>query len=406
MAATICARRVQLDRLDVEMLWNVAWRLLFHRTLSPQDIPLVQNGKFLLSNLSDGMIYARALTNRLPFELDTRGYDFLIVEGPRPFRMSPETRQIVRYHDMIPVLQPDTRPNPLVIQCHHRAIRHSPKRAFFVCSSEPTRDDLTRVHPELRARTATIPCTVSDAFQPDPQENLVRSIINLRASGASGTASIEPLAETFRYLMVVSTLEPRKNFVDLIQSFSALKRRPANRLRLSDLKLLIVGSPGWNYEPILAAMREPIERGALVHLEKVSADELRVLYTHAEALVFPSYSEGFGLPPLEAMRCDAPVIASDIAVHRWVLGDAALYCNPYDVTSIASAIERLVASDESVALRAELIARGRERLELYRTDRCSRQWSDLLQRLKHEPASAEDFIPVKASEVGLAKRVA
>jgi glycosyltransferase involved in cell wall biosynthesis len=406
MAATICARQVQWDRLDVEMLWNVVWRLLFNLTLSPQDIPFVQNGKFLLSNLSDGKIYARALANRRPFKLDTRGYDFLIVEGPRPFRISPETRQIVRYHDMIPVLQPDTMSNPLVIRWHHKAIRQTSERAFFVCSSEPTRDDLTLVHPELRPRSATIPCTISDAYRPDPQQDRLHSILRLRASAASGVPSRKPLTEKFRYVMVVSTLEPRKNFVDLIQAFNALKFRPSNRQRVSDLKLLIVGSPGWNHEPILAAMREPIERGDVIHLERVSADELRVLYTHAEALVFPSYSEGFGLPPLEAMQCDAPVIASDIAAHRWVMGDAALYCNPHDVASIASAIERLVASDESAALRAELIARGRERLKSYRSDRCSGQWSDLLHRLKEEPAALDNRFSFELLEPTLLERAA
>ncbi|MBI3839415.1 MAG: glycosyltransferase family 4 protein [Planctomycetia bacterium] len=405
MAATICTRRVQLDRLDAEMLWNVVWRLLFNPTLSPEDSSLVQNGKFLLSNLSDGMIYARALTNRRPFTLDTRGYDFLIVEGPRPFRISPETRQIVRYHDMIPMLQPDTMSNPLVIQWHHKAIRQSPEGALFVCSSEPTRDDLTRVHPELSARSATIPCTISDAYRPDPDPNLIRSIIKTRCSGAAGVPSAKPLEESFRYLMCVSTLEPRKNFVNLIQAFNALRLRPSIKQRISDLKLLIVGSPGWNHETILASMRQPIGRGELVHLEKVSAEELRVLYTHAEAFVFPSHSEGFGMPPLEAMLCDAPVIASDIPAHRWVMGEAALYCNPYDVTSIAAALERLVASDESLALRGELIARGRERLKSYRPDRCARQWSDLLHRLKQELAVANAFSPVRLSKTRLLERV-
>ena len=57
-------------------------------------------------------------------------------------------------------------------------------------------------------------------------------------------------------------------------------------------------------------------------------EEMRVLYTHAEALVFPSNYEGFGFPPLEAMQCGTPVIASDIAAHRWVLGDACAVLQP------------------------------------------------------------------------------
>src|SRR5262249_5332188 len=81
-ASTMFARRVQLDYLDVELLWQAIWRMLFSHTLSPADIPLVQNGRFLLSNLSDGKIYARLFTRRQPLALDTRDFDFLIVQGP------------------------------------------------------------------------------------------------------------------------------------------------------------------------------------------------------------------------------------------------------------------------------------------------------------------------------------
>jgi hypothetical protein len=287
---------------------------------------------------------------------------------------------------MIPVIHPDTITNPMLIKWHHKAIKQSHENSFFVCNSEPTRDDLTAVYPDLRARSVTIPCMLSDAYAPDSNPNIVNSIIDSRWSTATGQRSHKSREQKQRYIMCVSALEPRKNFVGLIQAFNVLKSRPSIRRETGDLKLLIVGGRGWKCKPILAAMRELLHRDALIHLEKVTADELRVLYTHAEAFVFPSYSEGFGIPPLEAMSCDAPVIASDIPAHRWVLGDAALYCNPYDVTSIATAIERLVASDESAALRATLIARGRERIKLYRPDICCRQWVELLHGLKNAPA--------------------
>lgn len=129
-------------------------------------------------------------------------------------------------------------------------------------------------------------------------------------------------------------------------------------------------------------MRAPIQRGDLIHLENVSADELRILYSCAEAFVFPSQSEGFGFPPVESMMCDTPVVTSDLAAHRWVCGDAALYCDPYDTRSIVSQVERLLASDGSAALRQDLVARGRERTELYTVERCGNLWYNVLHRLK------------------------
>ncbi len=368
----------QTDYLDPQ-LWPVIWRLLFAQTLSVDDRPLVARGRFRLANLCDGMVFARTLTLRRPIRLDTRGYDFLIVQGPRAFRTSRGTRLIARYHDLIPVLAPDTMRNPLVIRWHHLAIRQS-RQSFYVCNSLPTQQTLTSVYPELADRSEAIPYMLTDAYRPDHNPRLVRSILRTRRSAAAAAPPELP-SRALRYVMAVSTLEPRKNYVRLIEAFEQLKSRPAIRHWMKDLRLVIVGSPGWNHEPVLEAMRGPIQRGTLVHLQGVPVDEMRVLYTHAEAVVFPSLAEGFGFPPLEAMQCDTPAIVSDLAEHRWVMGDAALYCNPYDVASIADCMARVVASEESSALRQALVARGRERVEQYTFERCAGQWTELLHRL-------------------------
>ncbi len=378
---TLMARGVTVDRLDTETFWHTLWRLLFSQTLSSDDLPLVQQGKFLASNLSDGMVFARTLSGRRPVALDTRGYDYLIVQGPRAFRTSPGTRQIVRYHDMIPVLEPDTMGNPLVITWHHRAIREN-RASYFVCNSEPTRTDLVHVHPDLAERSTTIPYMLSDVYRSQPNSRALRAIIDTRRSPASCPGRRPP--SDLRYIMTVSTIEPRKNFLGLIRAFSQLKATPGGKR----LKLIIVGSPGWKYGTILAAMRGLVERGDLIHLEQVRSEELRVLYTHAEAFVFPSTAEGFGFPPLEAMSCDVPVIASDLPSHRWVLGDAAEYCNPRDMNSIAQSISRVVLADDARLLRNVLVARGRERVTQFTRERCGRQWVDLLSRLREEKAAA------------------
>jgi glycosyltransferase involved in cell wall biosynthesis len=329
------------------------------------------------------------MLNRRAIKLDTRGYDFLIVQGPRPFRTSPETRTIVRYHDMIPVLHPDTRPSPIDIQWHHLAIKRTPPDAVYVCNSEPTRDDLTSVYPQFRERSETIPYILADVYRPQANPEMLRSIIDVRRSRASDTAHPEGPTGPMRYLLCVSTLEPRKNFVGLIQAYNALRARCSTQPRVRDLKLVIVGSPGWEYEPILAAMRRFIARGDLIHLEHVPADELRVLYTHAEAFVFPSHAEGFGFPPLEAMACDTPVIASDVPAHRWVLGDAAMYCDPNDSSTIVAATERLLASDESGTLRTRLVTLGRERVKRYSFESCASKWVDLLHCWKDRAGAAD-----------------
>lgn len=405
-AAALLARRAQLDRLDVAELYPALWRMLFGPTLSAADMPLVQNGEFLLSNLTDGMIYARALLGRRPIKLDTRGYDFLVVQGPRPLRISPGTRLIVRYHDMIPVTQPDTMSNPWVIKYHHRAIQQTLDHAFYVCNSEPTRENLIRVYPQLRRRSVTIPYSLADAYRPDTSPPRLGSIVEMRRSTATGAQPPAGVAEMPRYIMSVSTLEPRKNFLGLIEAYNAVRSREAVKHSVPQLKLLIVGSPGWNYGPILSAMRPLVERGDLIHLEGVTSDELRALYTHAEAFVFPSHAEGFGFPPLEAMQCDTPVIASDLAEHRWVLGDAALYCNSYDVSSIADSIGRLLASPDSAALRQSLVARGRERVRRYDAASSSRRWLKVLGEAAAPAAGEQEIVNGHTATLGALREAA
>jgi glycosyltransferase involved in cell wall biosynthesis len=387
LAATFLARRPRFEPLEAEAMQHAIWRTMFAQTLSAADMPLVSGGRFVLANLSDGMVFARGLTRRRPVRLNTRGYDFLIVQGPRTFRTSRHTRQIVRYHDMIPLVAPDTMGNPWVIGWHHQAICQS-RDSFFVCNSEPTRDELTAIYPDLEGRSATIPYALSDVYRPQRNPQMACAVIGARRSALSDDDAPRSPVRVGRYIMCVSRLEPRKNFDGLMRAFKIAKSQADVRDRLGDLKLLIVGSGGWKYQPILNMMRGLVRRGELVHLEDVTAEELRVLYTHAEAFVFPSHAEGFGFPPLEAMQCGTPAIVSDIPAHRWVLGDAALYCNPHDATSIAAAIRRLAASSESSALRVELMARAQKRLELYALGRCRDLWVELLHRLKHERSTA------------------
>jgi glycosyltransferase involved in cell wall biosynthesis len=376
IAHTLRARRVRLAPLDARMFAPTLWRQMFRQTLPPEDLELVEQGRFVAADMSDGMVFARGLSGRKPLAIDTQGYDFLIVQGPRPLRTSPGTRHITRYHDMIPVLEPDTMKHPWAIRWHQRAISQSTD-SVFVCNSDPTRADLVEVFPELTARAAMIPYTRSDIFRRSELPSLALSVLNQRRSPATHQPASRSLP---RYLISVSTLEPRKNFVGLIQAFSQVKSQARIRQRVGRLKLVIVGAPGWKHGPILDAIRPLAASGDLIHLEGVSSEELRVLYSHAESLVFPSHAEGFGFPPLEALQCGTPAIVSDLASHRWVLGDAALYCEPNSVESIVDQIVRLVASEESPALRRLLLAHASRQIERFDIDRCAAVWSDFFQR--------------------------
>ena len=159
------------------------------------------------------------------------------------------------------------------------------------------------------------------------------------------------------YVLFTGTLEPRKGIDDLFDAWSSL---PSPRPRL-----LLAGDPGW---------RTRIPDGAEV-LGYVPRERLRDLYRGARAFVYPSRYEGFGIPPLEAMACGAPVIATRTGAIPEFAGDAAVLVDPGDREGLRSALRRVLGDPE---LRRELRARGPERARLYTWDRSAALMAELL----------------------------
>lgn len=152
------------------------------------------------------------------------------------------------------------------------------------------------------------------------------------------------------YILFVSTLEPRKNLVGLIQAFNRLK----SHYKVPH-QLVLVGQKGWKVEPILRAMDESPWRDQIHHLDYLSDDEVAYCYSHADVFAYPSLYEGFGLPVLEAMTLGCPVVTSNTSSLPEVAGDAALLVTPTDVEELVAALEQVI-SDRT--LRESLIERG------------------------------------------------
>jgi glycosyltransferase involved in cell wall biosynthesis len=176
--------------------------------------------------------------------------------------------------------------------------------------------------------------------------------------------------QAFDYLLMVSTIEPRKNHSLLLEAWERLKYTS-----MPKLKLIIVGNLGWDQGPILEAFRPWAERGDLFHLANVPAFELRVLYKHALATVCPSLAEGFDYTGIEAMRSGGIVISSDIPVHREVYETASEYFNPYSSEDAAHVIRRVV-SEEGEAVRAQLREKGRMISSRYTSRNILPKWND------------------------------
>ena len=143
-------------------------------------------------------------------------------------------------------------------------------------------------------------------------------------------------------------MQPRKNLPRLIEAFNNWKRD-----NLNDIKLVIVGEKAWMYKDILKAAGS--ESGNIILTDYVSDEDLVRLYNGAEAFVYPSFFEGFGIPPLEAMACGIPVAVAKAASLPEVVGDAGLYFDPFNVDEIRDSINKLMSDAD---LRKKLIEKG------------------------------------------------
>ena len=176
----------------------------------------------------------------------------------------------------------------------------------------------------------------------------------------------------FPYIFTVGTVQPRKNYVRLIQSLAQLRAKGL------DIHLVIAGGKGWLDNPIYAAIAETHMEN-FVHFIGFAADEdLPALYKNAVCLAFPSLYEGFGLPILEAMACGVPVLTSNISSLPEVAGDAAIMVDPYDLDTITNGLERLVLDTD---LRASLIQKGLARAREFTWEKSARQLLGIYQDL-------------------------
>ncbi len=222
-------------------------------------------------------------------------------------------------------------------------VRHSARRAARILSlSEHTRRDIIETYGIDGERIKAIPLAAPKHFAPVKDDGELQRVRH--TYGIDG-----------EYILSVGSIQPRKNLARLIKAYASL-RGEYSAAKLP--KLVLVGKCAWLYDQTLRALEESGVQEAVVLTGYVPEADLPALYTGALCFVYPSYFEGFGLPPLEAMKCGAPVIVGNRTSLPEVVGDAALTVDPFDVDAIAQAIKLLM---EDSQLREELSVKGQQR---------------------------------------------
>ncbi len=174
----------------------------------------------------------------------------------------------------------------------------------------------------------------------------------------------------------VGTLEPRKNHPGLIKAFHKAQSAAGKNQRPAMLAL--AGGPGWLYEETQQLIAKLKLEKKVRFLGRVSELELITLYSMADVFAFPSFFEGFGVPPLEAMACGAPVITSNASSLPEVVGDAALLIDPHNTSELAKAMIRLLEDEQ---LREELRQKGYTRAQLFTWPKSASKMLSVYQRL-------------------------
>jgi glycosyltransferase involved in cell wall biosynthesis len=388
-AKSMLGLKVPLTSFEATHFKDYVWRAMFAKTLPPEDFDLVTSRGFrILSPPYSVVATLGALSGHFGHavfpRIDTRGIDVLVAETPYPGRLARGTKLVVRYHDAVPLLMPHTIKNRAQHRAaHFHALRRNARDgAWFACVSEATRVDLLAVLPEVEPRTVTIPNMVLQ--RPNAEIGAAERVAELvwsrknRAAPHGGGAPI-PAADLregrLDYVLMVSTIEPRKNQAALLDAWELLRSG-----LFPGLHLVFVGGMGWQHEDIVERFTPWLERGGVHLLTDVPAADLRTLYRHACATVCPSLAEGFDFSGVEAMQSGGAVVASDIRVHRDVFADAAEYFNPYSARQLAAALERVIAPGRQ-ARRDELVAAGRGVAARYRPEAVLPAWRAFLDRV-------------------------
>jgi glycosyltransferase involved in cell wall biosynthesis len=277
----------------------------------------------------------------LPVELFTGRLD--ILHAPDFVLPPTRARTIVTIHDLSFLVHPECA-EPSMVRYLTDAVPRGLRRAnVILADSQATRNDLARLLAIDPTRVELVYPGVGPEFRPMPEA----AIAHVRRR----------LGLPDRFLLFVSTLEPRKNLVRLLEAFAQVIQAED-----VDLHLVIAGRRGWLYEDIFAAIDRLQLRERVRLLDYVHDNDLPALYNLAAAFAYPSIYEGFGIPPLEALACGTPTIIADNSSLPEVVADAAVLVSAEDVSSIASGITRVISD---AALRAQLRAAGPEQARTF-----------------------------------------
>lgn len=247
---------------------------------------------------------------------------------------------VLTIHDLSQLLHPETHPKRSVARARRRLPLMARTADVIITPTENVRREVCEQLKANPAKVFAVPEAARSCFSP--------------MSFAETQTGRRRLGVNDEFLLTVGTLEPRKNLAVLVSAFEALMReRPGSKTQL-----VIAGGQGWLSEALFTAIKKSPVRDRILLTDYLHDEDLRTLYSSCRAFIYPSVYEGFGLPPLEAMACGAPVIASRIPAIEETTAAAALLFNPQSQEELTKRLLELSTNDD---LRSRLANAGQKR---------------------------------------------
>ena len=243
---------------------------------------------------------------------------------------------VLTVHDLSTLLHPETHEPRRVRRARRRLPLMSRRATMIVTPTEAVRREVCATLGVEASKVAVVPEAPRAVFRPLPAAESRARLARLGVGDAD-------------FLLAVGTVEPRKNLGTLLRAFERVVagelKVAASRSRPAGLRLVVAGARGWLTEELFARLDAWPARGRVLFTGYVPDADLRALYSSCAAFVYPSRYEGFGLPPLEAMACGAPVLMSRIpALAEWG-GAAARLFDPTDADDLARALVEVVGDE-------------------------------------------------------------
>jgi len=272
--------------------------------------------------------------------------------------LRPGIPTVVTIHDLIPLVLPAYRGTPLVRLYTRLVTAAAPRATAIIADSECSKRDIVRHLGIPEERVHVVYLAADERFRPVTDANRIAQI--RRKYGLPD-----------RYLLYLGGFDVRKNVQLLLRAYAVLKKE----IDLALPPLVIAGrlperDTAFAPDPRRLAHEAGLDLSAVYFTGAVDEDDKPALYTAADVFIFLSLYEGFGLPPLEAMACGTPVLATHAASLPEVAGDAALWVAPDDPQAIANALHRICLDPD---LRADLRQRGIQRAAEFSWEKTARQ---------------------------------